>query len=555
MKLDFHLKSLIRFIIGLILTLSFLLQWAAFGKNVEPKLAMNPKKKLPKSEGEFFSQTRKNFDQFSFVLLETDPEVEYDAELSKELNLPKEKFTFRKQSAHELKVINHGLASLVERMLLIQRAKKSIDVEYYYFKDDFSGRLIMQALMKKAAEGVKVRIMIDHLFNQFDINPFIVKEMNAIGVEFKFYNPIKFVKLFNGQYRNHKKVLIIDGEVALTGGRNIGDEYFDLNSKYNFLDRDIVIRGEIVKDILSVYNSFWNSKESKFSKMIHPPTQYDPKYRNNESFEFNEAEFQFDLQQFEKKTLAAKEFLFGKVDGEKYIQVLDLGLRELESSFETTCQDIEFLSEKPIANRTTKKQRVLKDNVFQKMKNASKKIVIETPYFLLEDKVSNSHLKEIMSKGKEVHLLTNGLHTNDAINVYAVFNTIIKDWIKLNVKPYIYIGNKPKDYEVLTDVVNEKTIFGIHSKTMVLDDLHTVIGSMNFDPRSLHYNSESIVTCYNQPDLAKYVSESTFSRVQHSQFLDSPDRVDEYEFFNVSGVRKFFYMLVKIPSHFFAYLF
>ena len=171
-------------------------------------------------------------------------------------------FNVQSTKSHELTILNNGLAALEKRLELIERAKKSIDVEYFIYRTDTSAKIFTQALVKKAREGVKVRILLDTFMVINDLSPFYAHEIEKEGIEIKYFNTAGPLNLAIGGYRNHRKLLSIDGEEAITGGRNIGDEYFDLSSEYNFLDRDMYIKGEIVKSIENTFDQFFASDTS-----------------------------------------------------------------------------------------------------------------------------------------------------------------------------------------------------------------------------------------------------------------------------------------------------
>lgn len=169
-------------------------------------------------------------------------------------------FKVRSNAVHEVKIFTHGLASLEERLRLIESAKESIDVEYFIIKADLSSRMFIQALLKKQQEGIRIRFLVDHTFSVPQFSLSIARELVEKGIEVKFFNPISKWKLLDVQFRNHRKSLIIDSHTMMTGGRNIGDEYFDLNPRFKFLDRDIVIKGEIVKEIQKTFDETYYSK-------------------------------------------------------------------------------------------------------------------------------------------------------------------------------------------------------------------------------------------------------------------------------------------------------
>jgi putative cardiolipin synthase len=142
-------------------------------------------------------------------------------------------------SPHTLTHFDQGAASFHRRLELIQSAKKSIALEFFIYDVDEASRLLTQALMKKAGEGVQVRILVDFSAPVFKLKPAYAAVLGKAGVAVRYYNTSAFYRLVSIQHRSHRKLLIIDGETVLTGGRNVANDYFDLSDHYNFLDSDL----------------------------------------------------------------------------------------------------------------------------------------------------------------------------------------------------------------------------------------------------------------------------------------------------------------------------
>lgn len=456
-------------------------------------------------------------------------------------------FKTKRDSTHEVTVINHGMASFEERLRLVESAKESIEIEYFIYNADLSGKIFTQALIKKAREGVKIRVLLDYFMIKDQINTFMIHELKNEGIDVRYYNPAPSIRFIKVQYRNHRKILVVDNSVAMTGGRNIGNEYFDLSPEFNFLDRDIVIRGELVADIKNSFDVVWNSDEVKEKKRPREPRRNDGKYSSHHD-NFSDFEYRHDLARFKKRIDTAREFLLEEANGEKISEIRDNGTNALKNEYSGKCESMEFLSEYPIANSDVKKQRVIKHDIFNKIRSANETVLVDSPYFILDDEASDS-FKMALDKGTNVELLTNGLNSTDAIYVYAVFETIVKDWIKLGLKPYMFLGHKPTQYATLDADIKEETRFGVHAKTLVFDNKDVTIGTFNFDPRSYNFNTEMVVTCNNNPELAAVVSGDIHHRMESAVLLDSEEKVKETEFYKVDTGKKIIYWLLKIPSN------
>lgn len=157
---------------------------------------------------------------------------------------------------HQVRVITSGLVALKTYLELIESAQTSIDVETFAIKSDNSGKLILKALMKKAAEGKRVRILLDKYGDKSESKD--LDQLIKNGVEIRYYNESKFSLL----PVDHRKLLIIDNFIVLTGGRNISDDNFNLTHKSIRLDYSVVVRGEIAGFVSKTFDRFWNSKMS-----------------------------------------------------------------------------------------------------------------------------------------------------------------------------------------------------------------------------------------------------------------------------------------------------
>jgi putative cardiolipin synthase len=161
--------------------------------------------------------------------------------------------------------------ALMSRIALIDHAAHSIDLQYYIFRNDDTGRLVAQRLLAAADRGVRVRMLLDdiglddkdHVFDALDAHK---------NIEVRLFNPFntrnpslpskvaQFV--VDGQRLNrrmHNKSFIIDNVVAIVGGRNIGDAYFDASIETNFRDLDVICIGKVVGEASQAFDNYWNS--------------------------------------------------------------------------------------------------------------------------------------------------------------------------------------------------------------------------------------------------------------------------------------------------------
>lgn len=460
-------------------------------------------------------------------------------------------FTNLKNNPHKVRLFNSGLASFEERLQMIERAEKSIDIEYFIYNADKSGKIFTQALINKAKQGVKIRMLLDTFMIKGMITPFHIHELRANGIEVKYFNNTHTLNLVKGMYRNHRKLMIVDNKEIITGGRNIGDEYFDLREDFNFLDRELHVEGELVSKIQESFEVFWNSSAAVSVDRPKMPQENDFKYRSGGRNNDGWARYRSDLSAWKKAVNVAADFLFSE-DKNPVNEIRAKGKELLAETKEVVCNDVTFGSEFPIVNKSNRPLRILKNYLYGKIAGAEKKVLFDSPYFIVDEE-SKAALDTALSKKVEVSLLTNGLNSTDAIYVFDVFKSIVKDWINKGLVAYTFKGEKPASYAVVDESIS-KARFGVHAKTFVIDNKETIIGTYNFDPRSANYNAEMTVSCNDNEELAKLVTDDVEMRMNDAFKLDTTEKVDETAFYKVGFLKRLTYGILKIPSNIFDYL-
>ena len=378
-----------------------------------------------------------------------------------------------------------------------------------------------------------------------------VQILDKSGVEIKYFNTVSSLQVMSAQYRNHRKVIIIDGKEVITGGRNIGDEYFDLHEKYSFLDRDIVVTGELVSTIAKTFDAMFNSQLSVHVDRDYLPYPSDPKYRRGD--QENYRGYDIDIKNWNKNVADAKSFLETPVDSKLLTEIRKKGQIELNGVYKGICNEITFRTEQPeLGEINRKSNRILKFDVFNRIRFAKESIVMESPYFIINDELGR-YLSDALLRNIKVKALTNSLNSSDAPYVYAAFDTIIPKWLKRGLDAYIFIGSKPASYSVLEDQSGAAR-FGVHAKTMIFDHSDVMIGTYNVDPRSANYNSEMSITCDNNVELADVVQKDIDSRIESSIRLDTRQKIKEAEFQQISFGKRIIYYLSKGISYGFGFL-
>lgn len=392
-----------------------------------------------------------------------------------EYNLPKttkiESLSVSSLEPHKVALINSGAESLKRRITAIENAQDSLELEYFIYELDLASQLMTQKLIEAAKIGIKVRILVDFSAPVFKLGPEYAAFLKRNGISVKYYNTASVFRFITSQHRSHRKFLIADSDLVITGGRNIGNDYFDLSSKYNFVDSDIEIKGPIAKEIRKSFDTYWESP------LASPP----------ESLEKEKATNFINAQEVAKleKTLQGMSF----------------------ETPEANCEDIDFVTDAPGGDL---KNRRVYSYLEKKLKKAKSSLHGESPYFVLRSD-GLELIKGLTKRGVKVDLLTNGLYSTDAFYTVAPMLGFFGDLKDSKINPFIYNGSAP--YK------GASKRWGLHAKRAVIDKKHTLIGTYNIDPRSANYNSEVLISCNNNKELARIALESMRKRKENAHRL------------------------------------
>lgn len=392
-------------------------------------------------------------------------------------------------------VLENGGNSMITRAWLSEYAEKTIDIQYFIFSMDNVGLIACDYLVRAADRGVKVRIIVDDFMVDAEIED-ILKFNAHENIEIKIYNPgvnlgknlfgklKKFAIDFRGaNQRMHNKTFIVDGEVVITGGRNIADEYFDFDHEYNFRDRDVLLFGKVTNDIQSSFNLFWDNKLSvKTNKLLGEMAvikSNSNQFDNLHEYACNPENFwpqiRNKINHFQQTINEVK-----KSDGLIWLD------------------DVSFVSDVPGKNdgksglgggglTTTK--------LIDLIKNAKTSIEIQTPY-LITTTLSRDLFKNAIDRGVKIRILTNSLASTDNVEAFASYQSDRKKLLQTGVRIFEFKPNAAIRKKIMTSELQSELAFvptfGFHAKSMVIDNETTVIGTFNLDPRSANLNTECI---------------------------------------------------------------
>ena len=184
-------------------------------------------------------------------------DYEYDSFQPKIINLLEKNFDSLITIQNEVNIFTSGKDKFDNLKTDLSSAKFFIHMEYFIWRDDDLTNEIKDILLEKLDEGVEIRIIIDYL-GSFFTRPNYFNELKKKGAQVKYFSPIQYFKLHRINYRNHRKIVVIDGNIGYTGGMNMGEEYISGGKKYDsWKDLHLKIKGESVRVLQTEFSATW----------------------------------------------------------------------------------------------------------------------------------------------------------------------------------------------------------------------------------------------------------------------------------------------------------
>ncbi len=384
-------------------------------------------------------------------------------------------------------LLPNGIDALSARLLMANRAERSIDAQYYELLNDIVGRAFISALLQAADRGVRVRLLIDDI-NTIGYDIGMAALDSHPNFEIRVFNPFvnrtfrKLDALTNFSRINrrmHNKSFTVDNQITLFGGRNIGDEYFGARKDAAFLDLDIAAIGSIVNEVSNMFDLYWNHERAAllpaFTKIPEDPA--------TELVQLRER-----LDNWSKEIINSE---YGKVAKVKYLEFV----KNDKTSF--TWAPYQFVYDLPDKAFKSKARMVpsITTPIKESLLAAQKEIIIASPYFVPTKKGVDAFSK-VQKSGVDITIITNSRAANNQALVHAGYAPARKPLLKNGIKIYeVKPTAQVIEYETI-DLSSAKAT--LHTKAYIVDREQLFIGSFNFDPRSANINTELGVIIYSQ---------------------------------------------------------
>jgi putative cardiolipin synthase len=368
-----------------------------------------------------------------------------------------------------------GMDALGARLDMIEKAEKSIDLQYFLMKGDTAGLVLARALTAAADRGVRIRFLLDDVFTTVQDRSLLLLNQHP-NIEIRLFNPVSrrglYAINFVGSFRRanrrmHNKSFTVDRSVSIVGGRNIADEYFQLKDDAVFADFDVLAFGDIATAISKSFDRYWNHK-------LAIPMEHLADADGSELLDQERA-------RAFAETQSTYEAIYDEALSSELLQDLISGAQSLFQA------DARVIADDPdkLLNPVGAESMGLAADVDKLLRNAERELVFVSPYYVPGDD-GVAYVRKLVDRGVRVAVITNSLASNNHVAVHSAYSGYRKKVLEAGVELYEVRANAGREVqggdgpEVLT----------LHTKLILIDRRYLFVGSLNLDPRSLEINAE-----------------------------------------------------------------
>lgn len=424
-------------------------------------------------------------------------------------------------------VLDTAAEALIARAWLADHAERSLEVQVFIWSADNVGILAAEALLRAAERGVKIRVIVDDLLIDAPDESLLALARHP-NVDIRIYNPkssvgtpvqkriVNVVTDFRGvNQRMHNKVMLVDGKAAITGGRNMADEYFDYDHEYNFRDRDVLLVGAVVGSVAASFERFWASPLS-----VPVAQLYDGRGLMQKHVDVDNARVQEVYRGLHAYAAAPENFA---PEVRAAIGATPQAFPRLGA--QTTWGRVEFISDLPGKN----------DNSFslggggqataalaRLVEAAKETITIQSPY-LVASEAAIDLFRRALARGVRVRANTNSLASTDNLMAFSGYRNQRERLLRLGFEIREFQPEPAARRALLAHLAaahKTQPIFALHAKAMVVDHRLVYIGTFNFDPRSENLNTEAGAIIHDAT-LAQAVERAIASDMQPGNSWDA----------------------------------
>lgn len=378
-----------------------------------------------------------------------------------------------------LVLLNDNADALDWRLQAIDAAESAIDLQTFLWKVDTAGAAILEHLIQAADRGVKVRILVDDALLVGD-DALVGYMFTHPNIEYRIYNPygrrassfavrtaLNLAEFHRLDHRMHNKSMIVDGEIAIVGGRNLADEYFGLHQLTNFRDLELLVGGLFVETLEHAFDAYWNDR---WSVPVERLTHLSPVVPDH-------------------RLLAAKAAEVGNVhaelaDDERVHAWRSMLGRALDS-------DIRLLLDAPPTGNPANAEEApvqVANELEQLFDRAEREIVIVSAYLIPTPDLEGA-VERAIARGVSVRMLTNSISSTNHLSAHAAYRNHVGTLLRHGVALY-EVRADARDRHLYMNRPTDAKQLALHAKALIIDSDKVFIGSANLDPRSLRINTE-----------------------------------------------------------------
>ena len=451
-------------------------------------------------------------------------------------------------------VLEKGGEALMARAWLADHAQHSIEVQYFIWSTDNIGILAAEALLRAAKRGVQVNVIVDDLLIDAEDKTLIALSRHP-NIHIRIYNPTNSVGVplqkrvlnvatdFRGvNQRMHNKTFIVDGKVAITGGRNMAAEYYDYHQEFNFRDRDALLLGDVVTIMQFSFREFWESELS-----VPVAQRYDGLGLMKKRVLVDEDEVAGIQQALLDYAQSPENF-----PAEVHKAINDVGPTAQRMLNEIAWGKVDFISDRPGKNDSLKGLGgggFATTALAQLVDEAQEKIIIQSPYLVMSD-AALALFKRALDRGVKIRINTNSLASTDNLPAFSGYRNQRKKLLKMGLEIFEYKPDAATQRKIMQKSGTESTTLpttSLHAKTLIVDSKIAYIGTFNLDPRSENLNTEAGVIIHNEA-LAQRVEAAIKVDMQaENSWNAATDNPDQYVPAGKRGKLRMFQMLPLKP--------
>ncbi|MDN4544258.1 phospholipase D family protein [Pseudomonas sp. C32] len=412
------------------------------------------------------------------------------------------------QGQSGFRLLSDGTEAFTARAELIRHAQSSIDLQYYIVHDGISTRMLVDEMLKAADRGVRFRILLDDTTSDGQDRTIATLAAHP-KIQIRVFNPLhlgrstgvtrtlgRFLNLSRQHRRMHNKLWLADNSMAIVGGRNLGDEYFDAETNMNFTDIDLLGVGPVAEQLGQSFDQYWNSALSK------PIDEFLSKKPTAKDLEETRSRLEKSLAESRQQNHALYQHLMTYTTHPR----LDAWRQELIWAWNQALWDA---PSKVLADGEPDPHLLLTTQLAPELDGVRKELIMVSAYFV-PGQPGLVYLTGRADAGVSVKLLTNSLEATDVPAVhggYAPYRKALLEHgvqlFELRRQPGDESGSGPRLFSTKSYGESDSSL---HSKAIIFDQQKSFIGSFNFDPRSVLWNTE-VGVLVDSPELAAKVRE------------------------------------------------